>query len=99
MNPNPRHVESNDLQVWQMIHILTVILLACALQFIVYDMTLDTSDASKMFFGLALSFSLWHPMGFLFRDKSIAEKYSHANQLFYAYGLALGFYVLHYFGN
>lgn len=97
MNQNPRHVESNDLHVWQMTHILTVILMACALQFIVVNTTLDTSDASKMFFGLVLSFSLWHPMGFLFRDKSIAEKYSHANQLFFAYGLALGFCVLRYF--
>jgi len=74
--------------------ILPVLLQAALLQFSIYDTAPDAPSTSLIVVLLLMSFMLWMPMWVFLRDRPMAEKYSHANQLFYAYGLALGFYML-----
>ena len=94
MNLNARHVETPDLPVWQRAMILPVLLQAALLQFSIYDSAPDAPSTSQIAVLLPMSFMLWMPMWVFLCDRPMAEKYSHANQLFYAYSLALGFYML-----
>ena len=94
MNLNARHVETPDVRVWQRTMMLPVLLQAALLQFSIYDTAPDAPDASQIVVFLLMSFMLWMPMWVFLRDRPMAEKYSRAQELLYAYGLALGFYML-----
>jgi hypothetical protein len=50
--------------------------------------------AAEIAVRLGISFILWRPMTVFVRDRPMAEKYSRAQELLYASGLALGFYML-----
>ena len=91
---NARHVESPDVALWQRATILTVIMQAALLQlFIYYDTVLAAPEAAQIGVAetgvlLGTAYILWRPMTVFVRNRPMAEKYSRAQQLFYAYGLA-----------
>ena len=92
-------VESPAIAVWQRATILMVIMQAALLQLFIYDDTVLAAPeaaqigAAEIAVRLGMSFILWRPMPVFVRDRPMAEKYSRAQELLYAYGIALICYL------